>query len=186
MSYREATFSTTAVGSGEVSFDWTYSFLHSWYMVSAKLFVFADTSSGPPIVVNLLDFFNLEYTDYQTFNGEATITVEDGYPFGIIVGGSNFDFSGLLQGTVTLSNFCHPADSDCDGVSNEADERENVPVRQLSRPTTRHPTRSLRRASRLTAVGLPASPPFLPPGFRSRRPQANCLSEAFRCTNETR
>ena len=86
-----------------MSFDWTYTFLHSWYRVEADLYVFADGSSGTTSI-HEVDFFNAEFTDYRTVSGSSTVWVEEGYDFGFEIGGSNFDYSGLLNGTLTVSN----------------------------------------------------------------------------------
>ena len=107
--YRTTTFSATAAVTGYVSFDWTYTFLHSWYDVYADFYVFADGSSGTTSI-HEVDFYNLLYTGYQTFSGSSTIWVEEGYDFGFTIGGSNYDYSGLLNGTLTVSNFIAPSE----------------------------------------------------------------------------
>jgi hypothetical protein len=106
--YRTATFSATAAVTGEVSFDWTYAFHHCWFHVYADFYVFADGPSGTT-EIHEVDFFNAEYTGPRTFSGSSTIWVEEGYDFGFIIGGSNFDYSGFIYGTLTVSNFVTPA-----------------------------------------------------------------------------
>ena len=107
VSYRTANFSTTAPRTGYVSFDWTYAFHHCWYNVYADFYVFAEGSSGTTLI-HEVDFYNLLYTGPQTFSGSSTIWVEEGYDFGFIIGGSNFDYSGFIYGTLTVSNFVAP------------------------------------------------------------------------------
>jgi len=102
ISYRTTEFSTTSTITGDVTFDWEYYFHHAWYHVEADLYIFADSSSGMT-TLHLVDFYNAEYTGSRTFSGSCTIHVETGYDFGLIVGGSNYDYSGLFEGTVTLS-----------------------------------------------------------------------------------
>jgi hypothetical protein len=48
-------------------------------------------------------------------SGSATIAVEEGYDFGIVVGGSNYDSTSLLAGTVKLTNFSPSCPGDLDG-----------------------------------------------------------------------
>jgi len=110
VSYREATFSTTAANTGTISFDWQYDFFHAWFAVEADLYVFSNGPSGT--TVHLLDFDNWGYTGAQTFSGSSTISVESGYSFGFIVGGSNFDSNSVLQGTLTITNFGMPINID--------------------------------------------------------------------------
>lgn len=105
--YREAAFSATATSTGTVTFDWQYYFFHSWYMVYADLWLYADGPSGTT-VQHLVDFFNAYYTGPKTFTGSASIDVTEGYEFGLRVGGSNYDYSQILEGKVTVTNFCFP------------------------------------------------------------------------------
>lgn len=104
---RRARFSAMATSTGTVSFDWEYYFFHSWYNVYADLWLYADGPSGRT-EQHLVDFYNLEYTGPKTFTGSASIDVTEGYEFGLEVGGSNFDYSQILEGTVTLTNFLFP------------------------------------------------------------------------------
>jgi len=106
VSYRTASFTATAPVTGYVSFDWTYAFHHCWYMVYADFYVFADGPSGNTI--HEVDFFNAYYTGPKTFSGSSTIWVEEGYDFGFKIGGSNYDSSGFIYGTLTVSNFEAP------------------------------------------------------------------------------
>ena len=103
VSYRTATFSTTADHTGSISFDWQYDFFHSWYDVEADLYVFSNGPSGT--TVHLLDFYSEGNTGPRNFEGSSTIWVESGYDFGFIVGGSNYDSNSALLGTLTITNF---------------------------------------------------------------------------------
>lgn len=107
VSERYAIFSIIAASSGYLSFDWDYTFLHSWFDVYADFYVYALGPSGTTWI-HLVDFWNWGYTGWQTFTGSCTIWVEEGYEFGFKVGGSNFDYSGILDGTLTISNFIWP------------------------------------------------------------------------------
>lgn len=120
VSYRTTTFSVEAADDGEASFDWEYSFHHAWYNVHADLWVFADGPDGRT-TVQLVDFANLRYTGARTFAGSTSIAIHEGYPFGVIAGGSNFDGSNFLNGTVSLTAFSAPADADDDGVDDDHD-----------------------------------------------------------------
>ena len=111
VTYRTATFSATAAGTGYLTFDWTYDFYHAWFMVEADFYVFAESSSGTTLI-HEIDFYNAMYTGPQTFSGSSTIWVEEGYDFGFIVGGSNFDSDSRLNGTLTISNFGIPVEID--------------------------------------------------------------------------
>jgi len=108
---RTATFSTQSPVTGDVAFEWQYDFNHAWYDVYADLYVFADSSSGMT-TLHLVDFYNLEYTGPQSLSGSCTIHVETGYDFGLTVGGSNFDYAGYINGTVTLSELVIETDID--------------------------------------------------------------------------
>lgn len=105
--YRMAAFHTIATHTGTISFDWEYYFFHSWFDVYADLWVYAEGPSGRT-EQHLVDFYNLEYTGPKTFTGSASIEVYDGYEFGFEVGGSNYDYSEILEGTVTLTNLGLP------------------------------------------------------------------------------
>jgi len=133
VTYRTATFSATAAGTEYVSFDWTYTFFHSWYDVEADFYVFADGPSGTTFI-HEVDFYNLMYTGERTFSGSSTIWVEEGYEFGFIIGGSNYDRTGTLCGTLTVSNLATMIDikpgSDPNSINLKS--KGKVPVAILS------------------------------------------------------
>lgn len=105
--YRKAALSAVASRTGTVSFDWEYNFFHSWFSVYADLWVYADGPSGRT-EQHLVDFYQWGYTGPKTFTGSVSIDLTEGYEFGLIVGGSNFDRAQILEGTVTLTNFFFP------------------------------------------------------------------------------
>ena len=45
---------------------------------------------------------------FFTYTGSGSIDVTEGYPFGIIVGGSNYDSHSRLTGTVEIMNLLTP------------------------------------------------------------------------------
>lgn len=103
VSYRTTTFSTKATETGNLSFNYVYDFFHAWFNVNADLLAFSDTSSGRK-TVSLVDFFNYGGTGPRTFSGSTTLGIEQGYDFGFIVGGSNYDGDSRLIGSVKISN----------------------------------------------------------------------------------
>jgi Ca2+-binding RTX toxin-like protein len=105
--YRTAEFSTIAEKSGTVSFDYEYDIFHSWYDVNADFVLFSGTGAQEK-TVPFVDYHNLEYTGPQSFSGTASIDVQEGQPFGFRIGGDNYDLSGILDGTLHISNFSAP------------------------------------------------------------------------------
>jgi hypothetical protein len=102
--YRKSAFKTVAAYTSTIEFDWEYYFHHSWFQVYADLWVYADGPSGRT-EQHLVDFYQGGYTGPKTFEGSASLDVTEGYEFGLEVGGSNFDYSQILEGMVTLTNF---------------------------------------------------------------------------------
>jgi uncharacterized protein YjdB len=105
VSVRTATFSVVAQESGTVTFDWLYTGFHAFAAVNAELTVFAERAAGTTTVVEIDQAAG---GNSFTFSGTSTIQVEAGKPFGIIVGGSNFDSNSRLRGTVTISKLNAP------------------------------------------------------------------------------
>lgn len=58
--------------------------------------------------IHEVDFYNQSTTGPRTISGSSAIWVEEGYDFGFILGGSNFDSNSKLSGTLTVSNFIAP------------------------------------------------------------------------------
>jgi hypothetical protein len=114
VTFRTAEFKTRAAGTGTVSFDWDYNGIHAWFLAEAVFQLFADSPGGRQVI----DVQPLTSTSGNfSFFGSASIQVEQGFDFGFIIGGSNFDSTSMLRGTLTISSFdaplgCYP---DCDG-----------------------------------------------------------------------
>lgn len=108
VSDRYATFWATADEDGFVTFDFDWSGMHSWHQARGRLSVFADHPDGRREIVlregSSFGFF--------THTGQGVgIEITQGYEFGVIVGGSNFDGTGTLEGGVEISGFsAHSAD----------------------------------------------------------------------------
>lgn len=98
---RTWTATATADADGDYTFDWNYYGSHAWYQVTAFLNVIDPAtilySAGPQ---------NCCTTPSGSFNqsGEFTFTgVSAGDEIGFTFGGSNFDSSNFLTGTLTLT-----------------------------------------------------------------------------------
>ena len=104
VSFRTATYSVPAAHSGTVTFDWVYTGYHAFFATRAYLVVYAQTSSGTTEIPLIDDVASGGFS----FNGTATIEVEAGLPFGVTIGGSNFDSDSELDGTLKVFNFDAP------------------------------------------------------------------------------
>ncbi len=106
--------------TGMASFNWHYTGFHAFYLNSAYLEFFSQTSNGTHSVVVV----NGPVSAAFDLSGSIQIPVEAGMPFGIVVGGSNHDSNSVINGTVaidTLSiDFC-PADFNHDNTINTQD-----------------------------------------------------------------
>lgn len=112
VSFRTWTFQTTAAGNGPISFQWHYTGFHAFFAVRALFQAFAGSAAGNSVIT----LYNPPQqnccsTPSAGFDvqGTATINVNQGFPFGFIVGGSNFDSNSQLNGTLTISNFSAPS-----------------------------------------------------------------------------
>src|SRR5262249_18670976 len=118
VSFRTATFSTTAAASGTVSLNYDYAGFHAFFMTNETLQLYADGPSGRQTITlvnqNPASPANPSNFDYS---GSTSITVNAGFGFGFIVGGSNFDSNSQINGTLTVSNLVTPASTDQRGVS---------------------------------------------------------------------
>ena len=113
---RTTEFRTIADADGTASFDWNYAGFHAFFSAGATLQLFADSSTGRQIVD--LVGPNQAVSGNFAFSGQAaSIQVHAGHPFGIIVGGGNFDTTAVIRGTVRIYNFRAPiaGDLDADG-----------------------------------------------------------------------
>ncbi len=114
VSLRTTTLGVSTAETGTVTFDYSWTGFHAWFLATGLLQVVADGPSGTT-TVNLYD--GVVY-DFFTICGSASIDVTAGYNWGITVGGSNNDSTSLMRGTVTMSNLRQcPLDLDGDGLS---------------------------------------------------------------------
>ncbi len=100
------TFKATAPGTGNVTFNWSYTGFHAYYDVTAFLRVFSQGTGGSTMTLVNAGPQNCCGHDPSggfSYSGTATIHVTKGYAFGIQVGGDNYDSNPVMDGTVTLS-----------------------------------------------------------------------------------
>ena len=102
--FRTATFSAIAAASGTVSLDYRYTGFHAFWIPEKFLQMFADGPSGRQTVT----LESGSTWGYFTYIGSGSIAINEGYPFGIIVGGSNYDSNSRLVGTVEITNLTTP------------------------------------------------------------------------------
>lgn len=119
----------TAAATGIVTFDWTYEGFHGWYEDWAELTAFADGPDGVTYV-SLVATPQCEFCPDETdgpfaFSGSSALQVHQGYAFGILVRGANYDCCSELNGTVTLT--CN--DQDGDGILDSEDSCPNSDLR---------------------------------------------------------
>jgi hypothetical protein len=108
VSFRTATFSAAAPYTGNLSFDYDYSGDHAFTTTQARLHLFADSTTGTQSIT-LVD---ISPAGAFNQNGDATITIEEGFDFGFIVGGAHQDGNSLLHGELTISNVNRDIDND--------------------------------------------------------------------------
>lgn len=113
VSFRTATFSTTAATSGPVSFTWNYAGYHAFFQTNATFQVFAN---GPGGTTNTL--FSGSVGGGFNVSGSASINVATGFTYGYTIGGKNSDSDSRLIGTLTLSNFSTPSSTSPDILIN--------------------------------------------------------------------
>ena len=92
--------------AGDFAFDWDYSGFHSFFNVRAFLTTTLGATlvnAGPTNCCNMPSN-GFGYSGSYTFTGMAA-----GQSFGFNVGGSHFDSSQILQGTVRLQQIPEPA-----------------------------------------------------------------------------
>jgi len=98
-SFQTWNFTTTAQESKVLNFDWNYVGFHAWYMVWASATAFADGPNGRTTV----PLYTQNYGGNWDVSGSASLQLHQGYPFGVIVEGQNFDSHSYLQGSVKLT-----------------------------------------------------------------------------------
>ncbi|MDB9423273.1 PEP-CTERM sorting domain-containing protein [Microcystis aeruginosa CS-563/04] len=108
-STRTWTVQAIAPADGDYTFDWNYSGFHSFFRVTAFLNTFNPSttlySAGPQ---------NCCTTPSDGFDQSGRFTfsnISAGGTFGFTMGGSNFDVSNILQGTLTLNQVTVPEPS---------------------------------------------------------------------------
>jgi hypothetical protein len=94
------TFSATAPESTTLNFDWNYSGFHAWYMVYANARAFADGPNGRTYA----PLYTRNYGDGWNVSGTASLQLNEGYPFGIIIEGQNFDSDARLLGSLKMTS----------------------------------------------------------------------------------
>ncbi len=96
-------FTTTATADGTVTLPWSYDALHSWYSVNIDLWAVVTDGNGTT-TTHLVDFYNQNLTGWQDFSGTVQLNVSAGDTYGFRLGGSNFDSSNILMGTLTITS----------------------------------------------------------------------------------
>lgn len=94
------TYQTTALHSGTISLSWSYQGLHSWFDAYANAEFFVQGPGGTtytPLVNHQKVYGGF------SFNGTTTLTVAKGDTYGVMISGSNFDSSMILQGSFTIT-----------------------------------------------------------------------------------
>lgn len=93
-------FSRIAEETADVSFNWRYTGLHSWFNVTAKVtaYVKHGAATTEAVLINLND----PKGDFDTL-GSASLHVQAGDTYGFRVEGSNFDSSRLFRGRLELA-----------------------------------------------------------------------------------
>jgi hypothetical protein len=102
-SYQTWAYTTSAVATGNYTFDWNYSGLHSWFAVTQHLEAFADGPTGET-VVQLVNVYIGGYAGNFNYSGTTTLPLTAGYAWGIRPAGQNGDSSQILFGTVHLTD----------------------------------------------------------------------------------
>ena len=102
------TFSTTAAGTGPVTFDFRFIFTSDINPAQMRLIVFADTSSGRD-EVTLFTTGNLRVS-FGSESGSGTIDVEEGFQFGFTVNLISDNGPVSNDGRVRITNIQLPID----------------------------------------------------------------------------
>ena len=87
----------TSSKTGVVKFNWNYSGFHGWYQVQA--------------IINAFSKGLLEQNENLSFGvggsmsgeGQALIKINQGYEFGFVITGSNYDIDTRLLGSLTIA-----------------------------------------------------------------------------------
>ncbi len=100
--YHTWTYTSTAVATGNFTFNWAYAGLHSWYHVTQHLEAFANGSTGET-VVQLVNVYIWGSAGDFSFFGTTTLPLTAGFTWGVRPAGQHYDGSQILQGTVHLT-----------------------------------------------------------------------------------
>ncbi len=110
------TYSVTAAADGHVGFDWNWTGFHAWHMSYGGLQMFIDGPGGTE-VIDLISYYDTPSSFDHA--GSASIAVHEGYDFGLIVSGENYDSSGSFYGSIKIDNFCMLSDSNQFGLGED-------------------------------------------------------------------
>jgi hypothetical protein len=102
-SYQTWIYTTTAVTTGNYTFNWNYSGLHSWFMVTQHLEAFANGPLGETVVQLVNVFIGGDAGNFN-FTGTTVLPLTAGYTWGVRPAGQNGDSSQILFGTVHLTD----------------------------------------------------------------------------------
>ncbi|WP_224245995.1 hypothetical protein [Hyalangium gracile] len=94
------TYSATAPRDTTLEFGWNYTGFHAWYRVNAQARAFADGPNGRAYV----DLYSRNYGDGWNVSGTASLELHEGYAFGFIIDGSNYDSDSRLLGTLKVTS----------------------------------------------------------------------------------
>ncbi|HEX5139042.1 MAG TPA: hypothetical protein VFY93_18885, partial [Planctomycetota bacterium] len=106
------TMTKQADTSGSVEISWKLDGFHGWFADWVELYVFADGEEGTT-TQTLVATPHQEFASGETdgpfhFSGTFTVDLTEGYDWGFIVKGANFDSGGALRGTIALLDTTPP------------------------------------------------------------------------------
>ena len=124
------TFTATADDDESVSLDWTFDGFHGFFLDWAQLFVFADGPSGTTtttlVSTPMCEFCPGEIDGPFSFSGSTSIDVQEGFAYGIIVKGANFDCCGALNGTIAIGVADDEDSDDEDSDDEDSDDEDSA------------------------------------------------------------
>jgi len=89
-------FDSTAESSENLTFDWSYNAFHSWYQAVATVYAYAEGPNGRQLV-NLYDGYG-----QITTSGTTSLTLTEGYKYGFMIYGKNYDGTMVARGNLTI------------------------------------------------------------------------------------
>ena len=93
-------YSATSSKTGVVKFNWKYSGFHGWYQVKAEINAFSKGLSEEEQTQKL----SFGVGGSMGGEGQLLIKVNQGYEFGFVITGSNFDSDTRLLGNLTITD----------------------------------------------------------------------------------